>query len=92
MCIRDSHIGNDHSGSIGFQSSLKFLRLDLMSSKSVDAVLAAVAHELLGNGGQRTDDYNCRACESQIEVQQTSACSIPGGRRREATNMGKDFP
>ena len=63
-----------------------------MSSKSVDAVLVAVAHELLGNGGQRTDDYNCRACESQIEVQQTSASSIPGGRRREATNMGKDFP
>ena len=63
-----------------------------MSSKSVDAELVAVAHELLGNGGQRTDDYNCRACESQIEVQQTSASSIPGGRRREATNMGKDFP
>ena len=37
-----------------------------MSSKSVDAVLVAVAHELLGNGGQRTDDNNCRACESQI--------------------------
>ena len=30
-----------------------------MSSKSVDAVLVAVAHELLGNGGQRADDHNC---------------------------------
>ena len=60
------HIGNDHSGSIGFQSSLKFLRLDLMSSKSVDAVLAAVVDELLGNGGQRADDNNRRACESRI--------------------------
>ena len=58
------HIGNDHSGSIGFQSSLKFL--DLMSSKSGDAVLAAVVHELLGNGGQRADDNNRWACESQI--------------------------
>ena len=37
-----------------------------MSSKSVDAVLVAVAHELLSNGGQRTDDNNCQACESQI--------------------------
>ena len=26
------HIGNDHSGSIGFQSSLNFLRLDLMNA------------------------------------------------------------
>ena len=29
-----------------------------MSSKSVDAVLAAVVDELLGNGGQRADDNN----------------------------------
>ena len=60
------HIGNDHWGLIGFQSSLKFLRLDLMSSKSVDAVLATVVHELLGNGGQRAGDNNRWACESQI--------------------------
>ena len=28
-----------------------------MSLNSVDAVLVAVAHELLGNGGQRADDH-----------------------------------
>ena len=43
---------------LDFKVVSQFLRLDLMYSKSVDAVLAAVVHELLGNGGQRADDNN----------------------------------
>ena len=32
----------------------------------VDALLGAALGGLLSNGGRRTDDNNCRACESQI--------------------------
>ena len=105
------HIGNDQSGSIGFQCSLNFLRLDLMNAgyQNIfnwmdDCHIPDVQQERW-----------CRICcsrswavgqwwskdrwqqlsslwKSNLSTASKFSHSIPGGRRREATNMGKDFP